>query len=202
MSIPIKLYITSKDNDFTKYTHFANNIRLRRDNYNKNNYQYYVLNNLSSINTQNLQNSIIIDDPNVYYSLNDKQKEYIKGIHYSSKNLSLLTEDSIWKKDRSFQTISASCHNAKEISIANELNLDFIIISPVLKDKGLNIMLGWNGFKKLASHANMKVLALGGIDDSQKNYHTCLDNGGYGIAGIQFFWKKYSSNIIKNKLSE
>ena len=198
MSVPVKLYITSKDNDFTKYTHFTDNIRLRKDDYNKGNYKHYVLTNLDAINIGNLQNSIIIDDSDIYNSLNYEQKECIKGIHYSSKTLSSLTEHNIWKKDRFSQTISASCHNAQEINIANKLNLDFIIISPVLKNKGSNIMLGWNGFKKLANYANMRSLALGGIDDSQKNYETCVDNGGYGIAGIKFFWEKYN-NIIKSK---
>ena len=195
MSAPIKLYITSKGNDLIKYTHFTDNIRLRKDNYNKNNYQRYVLKNLNSINIENFQNSIIIDDSNVYQSLNYKQKECIKGIHYSSQNLSLLTKDNIWKKDKFCQTISASCHNTKEINIANKLNLDFIIISPVLKNKGLNVMLGWNGFKELANYANMRSLALGGITDSQKSYKTCINNGGYGIAGIQFFWESYNSSI-------
>ena len=137
----------------------------------------------------------IRDSPNVYQSLNCKQKECIKGIHYSSQNLPLLTKNNIWKKDKSFQTLSASCHNTKEINIANKLNLDFIIISPVLKNKGLNIMLGWNGFRKLENYANMRSLALGGITDNQKNYEACINNGGYGIAGIQFFWESYNSSI-------
>ena len=195
MSVPIKLYITSKENDLIKHRHFTENIRLRKDDYNKNNYQRYVLKNLDSISIENFQNSIIIDDPNVYQSLNCKQKECIKGIHYSSQNLPLLTKNNIWKKDKPFQTISASCHNTKEINIANKLNLDFIIISPVLKNKGLNIMLGWNGFRKLANYANMRSLALGGITDNQKNYKACINNGGYGIAGIQFFWESYNSSI-------
>ena len=195
MSVPTKLYITSKENDLIKHRHFTENIRLRKDDYNKNNYQRYVLKNLDSISIENFQNSIIIDDPNVYQSLNCKQKECIKGIHYSSQNLSLLTKNNIWKKEKSFQTISASCHNTKEINIANKLNLDFIIISPVLKNKGLNIMLGWNGFRKLANYANMRSLALGGITDNQKNYKACINNGGYGIAGIQFFWESYNSSI-------
>jgi len=195
MSVPTKLYITSKENDLIKHRHFTENIRLRKDDYNKNNYQRYVLKNLDSISIENFQNSIIIDDPNVYQSLNCKQKECIKGIHYSSQNLPLLTKNNIWKKDKPFQTISASCHNTKEINIANKLNLDFIIISPVLKNKGLNIMLGWNGFRKLANYANMRSLALGGITDNQKNYKACINNGGYGIAGIQFFWESYNSSI-------
>ena len=193
MFVPIRLYITNKENNLTKYRSFSGNVRIRKDSHNKNNYQNYVLKNLEAIsNIKNCKHSIIIDDSNIYDSLSDKQKKCIKGIHYNSKCLSLLTENNIWKKEdkfKSFQTISASCHNNKEISIANKLNLDFIIISPVLKNKGSNVMLGWDGFKKLASCANMPALALGGINDKSKNFLTCLDHGGYGIAGIQSFWK-------------
>ena len=75
MSVPAKLYITSKNNDFTKYKYFADNIRLRKGDYNKRDYKHYVLENLEAINIGNLQNSIIIDDSDIYNSLNYEQKE-------------------------------------------------------------------------------------------------------------------------------
>ena len=46
--------------------------------------------------------------------------------------------------------IPASCHNLKEIHIANQLNLDFILLSPVLSSKHSNPSLGWTDFKLLS----------------------------------------------------
>ena len=80
---------------------------------------------------------------------------------------------------------SASCHNLEEIYLANKLNLDFIIVSPVLNSKYNTPPIGWDNFKKLSLEANMPVFALGGISKSDLN--TCLMNDGYGVSGISNF---------------
>ena len=82
-------------------------------------------------------------------------------------------------------TYSASCHNLKEIHIANQLNLDFILLSPVLSSKHSNPSLGWTDFKLLSKEANMPVFALGGI--SKDDLKTCMANDGYGVSGISKF---------------
>ena len=82
-------------------------------------------------------------------------------------------------------TYSASCHNLKEIHMANQLNLDFILLSPVLSSKLRNSPLGWTDFKLLSKEANMPVFALGGI--SKDDLNTCMANDGYGVSGISKF---------------
>ena len=106
------------------------------------------------------------------------------GIHYTSEELEYL-DNNVSTKSNKFLMYSASCHDIKEINMANRLNLDFIILSPVLASKYNSDPIGWNKFKKLSLEANMPVFALGGI--SQSDLDICLLNNGYGISGIKDF---------------
>ena len=102
-----------------------------------------------------------------------------------------LTKQNLWERENNLQYISASCHNRQEISIANDLNLDYIILSPVLVDKSDRSKLGWNEFSQLVSEAHMPVLALGGISNTDEDYIRAIECGGHGIAGITKFWNKF-----------
>ena len=102
-----------------------------------------------------------------------------------------LNKKNLWERENNLQYISASCHNLQEINIANDLNLDFIILSPVLIDKSDRPKLGWNGFAQLVSEAHMPVLALGGTSNTDEDYMRAIQSGGHGIAGITKFWKKF-----------
>ena len=108
---------------------------------------------------------------------------YHTGIHYNSIDLHKFC---VQKND--LLTRSASCHTQDDIIKANELNLDFIILSPIIISKSSSYEAkGWNNFKKLSSIANMPVFALGGIHDNHMD--ECNFNNGYGLAGISNFWK-------------
>ena len=98
-----------------------------------------------------------------------------------------LKKQSLYKRESNLQYISASCHNSHEINIANDLNLDFIILSPVLINKDDRCKLGWSGFSQLAREAHMPVLALGGISNTDEDYVKAIESGGHGIAGITNF---------------
>ena len=124
-------------------------------------------------------------------NLDYEYKKYISGLHYNSSQLLKLNKQSLWKRENNLQYISASCHNHQEINIANNLNLDFIILSPVLIDKSDRRKLGWNGFSQLVSEAHMPVLALGGISNTDDDYIRAIESGGHGIAGITKFWNKF-----------
>ena len=45
--------------------------------------------------------------------------------------------------------LGASCHNLNEIEKANQLKCDYILISPILKDKSGNKKIGWKNLKNL-----------------------------------------------------
>lgn len=55
------------------------------------------------------------------------------------------------------------CENLDEVKIAEKLNADFIILSPILDGARA---LGWNGFQQITKATNLPVYAAGGIDES------------------------------------
>ena len=155
-------------------------LRIRSFDYTKDEYEKIILNASMSCKREMIQ--LIIDHP----FENNSELDF-SGIHYTSSNL--LEVDKI-NKSRYF--LSASCHNLEEVSIANNLNLDFIIVSPVLKSKYIKQKcLGWKNFKKISEYANMPTFALGGI--KPRDLPISINNSGYGVSGITNFWK---NNIL------
>ena len=85
---------------------------------------------------------------------------------------------------------SASVHDEIQLEKANALELDFVVISPVLPTlthPGSNI-LGWDKFKELVEKANMPVFALGGMQS--EHLELALNAGAQGIAAIRSFWEE------------
>jgi len=155
-------------------------LRIRSFDYTKDEYRKIISEVSVICKKESIQ--LIIDHP-FEYSL----PLYFSGIHYTSSYLS-----EVKKIDENKYFLSASCHNLDEVSIANNLNLDFIIVSPVLKSKHINQKcLEWKGFKKIAEYANMPTFALGGI--KPRDLSISLNNSGYGVSGITNFWK---NNIL------
>ena len=202
--IPTELFITSKNQEIIfndEKSHFINGIRIK--NYHKNSQQYTdnVLDAIKYIqDSSNVKKEkylprvhdrklLIIDEEKSYDNLDIDSKNYVSGLHYNSSKLRNLNSNTLWKRKNNLQYISASCHNIKEIEFANKLNLDFILISPVLVDKGVYKKLNWDGFKKLTEYAHMPSLALGGISKDVKNFQSAINHNAYGIAGISGFWE-------------
>lgn len=83
---------------------------------------------------------------------------------------------------------AASCHNAEELERANELELDFALLSPVLPTKSHPgaAHLGWDEFAKIAQCSAIPVFALGGmkLEDRQ----TAWEKGAHGIALLRQAW--------------
>ena len=155
-------------------------LRIRSFDYTKDEYEKIISNASMSCKREMIQ--LIID-----YPFENNLALDFSGIHYTSSNL--LEVDKI-NKSRYF--LSASCHNLEEVSIANNLNLDFIIVSPVLKSKHIKQKcLGWKDFKKISEYANMPTFALGGI--KPRDLPISINNSGYGVSGITNFWK---NNIL------
>lgn len=111
------------------------------------------------------------------------QNENFKlGIHLTSKELLQPDDYSYLLGLR-----STSCHCLAEIQRANQLNINFALISAVKKTHShpLQAPLGWPKFKQLCFQAQMPIYALGGM---------CLDDlelakttGAQGISGISLY---------------
>ena len=87
-----------------------------------------------------------------------------------------------------FAWVGASTHNADELAQAVRLNLDFVVLGPVLQTQshpGTNGM-GWDGFARLVQHYPLPVLAIGGLAAS--HMAAARAAGAHGIAGIRGVW--------------
>lgn len=105
-----------------------------------------------------------------------------EGIHLNSRRL-MQTVD----RPRAGM-VSASCHDERELGRANELGLDFALLSPVritASHPGAQT-LGWDHFRALSEKAALPVFALGGmsLSDLQQSWK----QGAQGIAAISAFW--------------
>lgn len=86
------------------------------------------------------------------------------------------------------ELVSASCHDRRELDRAVELELDFVLLSPVLptlSHPGAPV-LGWEGFARLAKDLPMPVYALGGI--SRADQDEAWRHGAHGIAMLRGAW--------------
>lgn len=134
---------------------------------------------LEKLQSANILNKIII---NSYPELVEKFN--LQGLHLKSSDLLKLKEKEL---DDKF-IVGASCHNEAEIKKANQLDLDYIFISPIKKTKlySEDKLLGWRKLSELIKLAKMPVYALGGLN---MNDITQAQNiGARGIAMIRDVW--------------
>jgi len=119
-------------------------------------------------------------DPALFEQLN------ADGLHLTSDKLMQLVLNDVPET----KLCSASVHNEMQLKKANALELDFVVISPVLPtlshpgDK----TLGWQRFKELVQMANMPVYALGGMQTEHLEH--ALHAGAQGISAIRSYWKE------------
>ncbi|MFQ5470508.1 MAG: Nudix family hydrolase [Gammaproteobacteria bacterium] len=106
------------------------------------------------------------------------------GVHLTSERLLSLSERPVGKE----WLCAASCHDNAQVNKANQLQLDFIVVSPVLQTDSHPrcSTIGWGGFNKLTELANMPVYALGGM--RSEHMSRAFECGGQGIAAISSFW--------------
>lgn len=104
------------------------------------------------------------------------------GVHVSGASLMLLTS----RPD--VELVGASCHNAGEMAHAAELDLDFIVLSPVLPtpSHAQAHCLGWAGLSSLVKNYPVPVYALGGMESSM--LEEAYRAGGQGIAMLRNVW--------------
>ena len=117
-------------------------------------------------------------------SLENAKQLGASGVHLTSTTL--LETKSLPKN----LTIAASCHNANEIIKANELGVQFILISPVnhTSSHPEATPMGWDNFANLCRISTVPAFALGGMTTTDAV--TAISHGGQGIAGISSLWKR------------
>jgi len=106
------------------------------------------------------------------------------GIHLSSMELLQLSARPL-PHDR---LIAASCHNEQELVKANQIDADFVVISPVQATQSHPDAepLGWQIFSQLSEIATVPVYALGGL--TMKDLPKAKQHGAQGIAAIRNLW--------------
>jgi len=106
------------------------------------------------------------------------------GVHLSARHLRELRERPL----ATFYWVAASCHSRVEVDWANEIGVDFIVLSPVRRTGTHpgNPVLGWQEFSRLARGARQPVYALGGL--SACDLKTAWRCGAQGIAAIRSLW--------------
>ncbi len=86
--------------------------------------------------------------------------------------------------------VAASCHNRRELDLAADIGVDFVVLSPVcstLSHPNAR-QLGWKGFASLCNFATVPVYGLGGLTLADIN--NSRRYGGQGIAAIRGLWPK------------
>ena len=78
--------------------------------------------------------------------------------------------------------VAASCHNARELLHAEELALDFVLLSPVKSTLSHPEAdpLGWQKFSEMIVDITLPVYALGGM--TLTDFPVALTYGARGIA--------------------
>jgi 8-oxo-dGTP diphosphatase len=84
--------------------------------------------------------------------------------------------------------VAASCHNAEELEHAQNLTLDFVVLSPVKPTKSHQSAdtLGWGNFAQLIETIEIPVYALGGM--TKDDLPQALALGARGVAMQRSVW--------------
>lgn len=80
--------------------------------------------------------------------------------------------------------LGASVHNLNELEKAQQIQADFVVLSPVLKTSSHPNAksLGWQTTQHIIKQTNLPVYCLGGMNLTHLEYAQSI--GGFGIAGI------------------
>ncbi|GAB1720283.1 MAG: NUDIX hydrolase [Nitrosospira sp.] len=98
------------------------------------------------------------------------------GIHLSAARLMAL------KKRPDIEWCGASCHNAEELFQAEQMEMDFVVLGPVLPTLSHPDCspLGWRKFAAMIGGCSMPVYALGGL--RKDDLAAAWEHGAHGVA--------------------
>ena len=119
----------------------------------------------------------------------DINNYYIDGIHINSKELKKYSRRPISEE----YILGASCHNEKELALAEKLNVNYAFLSPVFKTTSHpeKNAIGWDDFYKIIKQVRFPVYALGGM--TPKDLDVAKSYDAYGVAMISAIWNSTSS---------
>lgn len=105
------------------------------------------------------------------------------GVHLSAARLMEL------KARPAAMLCAASCHTPQELLKAAELELDFALLSPVMRTLSHPDVsaLGWDIFRKMTTGSALPVYALGGLSPADLN--NAWVHGAHGIAMQRAVWE-------------
>jgi 8-oxo-dGTP diphosphatase len=101
------------------------------------------------------------------------------GRHYTSTELMRLA------RRPEGMLAAASCHTREELERAMALELDFVVLGPVLEKEG-GAPLGWDRFAALIRGSSLPVYAIGGL--RREDLETAWRHGAHGLAMIRGSW--------------
>ncbi|RMQ43622.1 hypothetical protein ALQ04_02925 [Pseudomonas cichorii] len=84
--------------------------------------------------------------------------------------------------------LAASCHNAEELALAEQMGVDFVTLSPVQPTQTHPDAqpLGWEEASRLIAGFTRPVFLLGGVGPDERQ--RAWECGAQGVAGIRAFW--------------
>lgn len=106
------------------------------------------------------------------------------GVHLKSEQLRELRE----RPMPGDIPVAASCHDAAELRVAQDLGCDFAVLGPVLptaSHPGAPV-LGWDGLAMLREEVALPFYAIGGLVPG--DIATAREHGAQGIAAIRGLW--------------
>lgn len=127
---------------------------------------------------------LVNDDLDIFQELD------LDGIHLSSPNLMRENIRPVTKD----KLLAVSCHNEKELTQAERIDVDFIVLGTVNQsDSHPGIKgLGWHKFLEYVENTNRPVYALGGMKMSDLDM--AWQCGAQGIALISDLWNRTLTN--------
>jgi len=107
------------------------------------------------------------------------KEEYADGWHLTTKELL-----SFNRLPNNEKIIAASTHNLTEVFLANKLDIDFVVLSPIkaTKTHPEATPLGWGYAKKVVDEITTPVYLLGGMN--AKDLNRAIKIGSQGVAGV------------------
>jgi len=84
--------------------------------------------------------------------------------------------------------LAASCHSAEELALAEQMDVDFVTLSPVQATRSHPDAepLGWEAAQQMIEGFKKPVFLLGGVGPDERE--RAWQIGAQGVAGIRAFW--------------
>jgi len=124
--------------------------------------------------------------------INLAQQDHYDGVHLHSRAVRELAADPnhTGRPISAVKLLGASCHSIEELQFAEQLDCDYVLLSPVKPTTSHTDAkaLGWRQFQRLVSRCNLPVYALGGMQPEDQDQARA--QGAIGVAGISGFWRR------------